>query len=73
MFAEHIEEQELDETYLGYERWMPTPPKVVKPRSVFNAATLAYIGDCIYEVRSICFSLLLSYHGGSENFLSGAR
>ncbi|RDX76630.1 mrnC, partial [Mucuna pruriens] len=45
-----VEEQEQDETYLGYEKWLPTPPKVVKPRSVFNAATLAYIGDCIYEL-----------------------
>lgn len=44
------QQQEDDETYLGYERWLPTPPKVVKPRSVFNAATLAYIGDCIYEL-----------------------
>ncbi|WVY99705.1 hypothetical protein V8G54_025775 [Vigna mungo] len=43
-------EEEQDETYLGYEKWLPTPPKVVKPRSVFNAATLAYIGDCIYEL-----------------------
>ncbi|XP_004486823.1 uncharacterized protein [Cicer arietinum] len=42
--------EEIDETYLGYEKWLPTPPKVVKPRSVFNAATLAYIGDCIYEL-----------------------
>ncbi|MBA0870357.1 hypothetical protein Goshw_011364 [Gossypium schwendimanii] len=41
---------DLDDTYLGYERWLPTPPKVEKPRSVFNAATLAYIGDCIYEL-----------------------
>ncbi|KAK8524820.1 hypothetical protein V6N13_015823 [Hibiscus sabdariffa] len=39
-----------DETYLGYERWLPAAPKVEKPRSVFNAATLAYIGDCIYEL-----------------------
>nr|XP_027073995.1 uncharacterized protein LOC113698385 [Coffea arabica] len=37
-------------TYLGYERWLPSPPKVEKPRSVFNAASLAYIGDCIYEL-----------------------
>ncbi|GAB4842521.1 hypothetical protein Ancab_012495 [Ancistrocladus abbreviatus] len=37
-------------TYLGYERWLPSAPKVEKPRSVFNAATLAYIGDCIYEL-----------------------
>ncbi|EOY27095.1 RNA binding protein, putative [Theobroma cacao] len=41
---------DTDESYMGYERWLPTPPKVAKPRSVFNAATLAYIGDCIYEV-----------------------
>ncbi|XP_057458007.1 uncharacterized protein LOC130748779 [Lotus japonicus] len=45
----HVE-KEQDESYLGYERWLPTPPKVVKPRSVFNAATLAYIGDGIYEL-----------------------
>ncbi|CAJ2661119.1 unnamed protein product [Trifolium pratense] len=45
-----IEEQQEHETYLGYERWLPTPPKVVKPRSVFNATTLAYVGDCIYEL-----------------------
>ncbi|XP_021294291.1 uncharacterized protein LOC110424113 [Herrania umbratica] len=41
---------DMDESYMGYERWLPTPPKVEKPRSVFNAATLAYIGDCIYEL-----------------------
>ncbi|GLT46280.1 hypothetical protein SLA2020_200460, partial [Shorea laevis] len=41
---------ESDESYLGYERWLPTAPKVEKPRTVFNAATLAYIGDCIYEL-----------------------
>ncbi|KAF2301058.1 hypothetical protein GH714_019720 [Hevea brasiliensis] len=40
----------LEDTYLGYERWMPSPPKVEKPRSVYNAATLAYIGDSIYEL-----------------------
>ncbi|CAB4302925.1 unnamed protein product [Prunus armeniaca] len=49
-----------DELYLGYERWvpspskvqkrLPSPPKVQKPRSVLNAASLAYIGDCIYEL-----------------------
>ncbi|CAN6573472.1 unnamed protein product [Malus baccata var. baccata] len=49
-----------DDLYLGYERWSPTstkvqkrlpsPPKVQKPRSVLNAASLAYIGDCIYEL-----------------------
>ncbi|XP_050285612.1 uncharacterized protein LOC126725126 [Quercus robur] len=44
------EKVEPDESYLGYERWLPSPPKVQKPRSVFNAASLAYIGDCIYEL-----------------------
>jgi len=53
-----IEEQH-DETYLGYDRWLPTPPKVVKPRSVFNAATLAYIGDCIYEVTFFTILFLI--------------
>jgi len=51
--------EEHDETYLGYERWLPTPPKVVKPRSVFNAATLAYIGDCIYEVTFFTILFLI--------------
>ncbi|KAK1549108.1 hypothetical protein Q3G72_012472 [Acer saccharum] len=30
--------------------WLPNAPKVQKPRSVFNAAALAYIGDCIYKL-----------------------
>lgn len=49
-----VEEEivESDESYMGYERWLPAPPKVKKPRSVFNAASLAYVGDCIYEVCS---------------------
>ncbi|CAA3010886.1 mini-ribonuclease 3 [Olea europaea subsp. europaea] len=29
---------------MGYERWLPSPPKVEKPRSMFNAA---YIGDLV--------------------------
>ncbi|XP_010686089.2 uncharacterized protein LOC104900373 isoform X1 [Beta vulgaris subsp. vulgaris] len=37
-------------THLGYERWLPSPPKVENPRSSHNAAALAYIGDCIYEL-----------------------
>ncbi|KAL2462572.1 Ribonuclease III family protein [Forsythia ovata] len=41
---------ELGDTHLGYERWLPSPPKVEKPRSMFNAASLAYIGDSIYEL-----------------------
>nr|XP_010915219.1 uncharacterized protein LOC105040412 [Elaeis guineensis] len=40
-----------DEQYLGYERWwLPVAPKVNKPRSIYNAASLAYLGDCIYEL-----------------------
>lgn len=39
-----------DKSYMGYEVWLPSPPKVKKPRSVYNAASLAYIGDCIFEV-----------------------
>lgn len=39
-----------ESTYMGYERWLPSPPKVEKPRSTHNAASLAYIGDCIYEL-----------------------
>lgn len=39
-----------ESTYMGYERWLPSPPKVDKPQSSFNAAMLAYIGDCIYEL-----------------------
>ncbi|CAA7015523.1 unnamed protein product [Microthlaspi erraticum] len=35
---------------IGYEKWFPSPPKVGKPKSVFNAASLAYIGDSIYEI-----------------------
>ncbi|KAF9690145.1 hypothetical protein SADUNF_Sadunf01G0165400 [Salix dunnii] len=45
-----IVQEQLDGSYLGYERWLPSPPKVEKPRSVFNAATLAYIGDSIFEL-----------------------
>ncbi|ESQ29971.1 hypothetical protein EUTSA_v10011744mg [Eutrema salsugineum] len=41
---------ELDDTCIGFEKWFPSPPKVEKPRSVFNAASLAYIGDSIYEI-----------------------
>lgn len=39
-----------DTTFMGYDAWLPSPPKVDKPRSVYNAASLAFIGDCIYEV-----------------------
>ncbi|WOK93881.1 hypothetical protein Cni_G02582 [Canna indica] len=39
-----------NEQYLGYETWLPVAPKVNKPRSIYNAASLAYLGDCIYEL-----------------------
>ncbi|KAB5574332.1 hypothetical protein DKX38_001526 [Salix brachista] len=45
-----VVQEKLDGSYLGYERWLPSPPKVEKPRSVFNAASLAYIGDSIFEL-----------------------
>lgn len=39
-------------TYMGFEKWwLPPPPEVKKPRSLYSAASLAYLGDCIYEVR----------------------
>lgn len=60
MESNFVEETaKTDEFYLGYEQWMPPPPKVQKPRSVFNAASLAYIGDCIYEVLFLFFSFSL--------------
>ncbi|KAL1811317.1 uncharacterized protein LOC108227761 isoform X1 [Daucus carota subsp. sativus] len=37
-------------TCMGYETWLPAPPKVDNPRSIYNAASLAFIGDCIYEL-----------------------
>lgn len=36
--------------------WMPSPPPVDKPRANYNAASLAYLGDAIYEVY--CLILL---------------
>lgn len=37
---------------MGFEKWwLPPPPEVKKPRSLYSAASLAYLGDCIYEVR----------------------
>ncbi|XP_052307723.1 uncharacterized protein LOC18096746 isoform X3 [Populus trichocarpa] len=42
--------EQLDDSYLGCERWLPSRPKVEKPPSVFNAATLAYIDDSIFEI-----------------------
>ncbi|KAK3220194.1 hypothetical protein Dsin_014164 [Dipteronia sinensis] len=38
---------------MGYDVWLPNAPKVQKPRSVCNAAALAYIGDCIYELYAL--------------------
>ncbi|KAG0503511.1 hypothetical protein HPP92_003583, partial [Vanilla planifolia] len=40
----------VDDQYMGYDRWLPPAPKVKKPRSIYNAASLAYIGDSIYEL-----------------------
>ncbi|KAF3326882.1 Mini-ribonuclease 3 [Carex littledalei] len=41
----------IEEKYMGFERWwLPAAPKVKKPRSTYNAVSLAYLGDCIYEL-----------------------
>ncbi|KAH8953239.1 hypothetical protein BDL97_08G014000 [Sphagnum fallax] len=37
--------------------WLPQPPFVEKPRAVHNAASLAYLGDVIYEVYVRCHFL----------------
>ncbi|KAL6626917.1 hypothetical protein ACP70R_030643 [Stipagrostis hirtigluma subsp. patula] len=38
-------------TYMGFEKWwLPPPPEVKKPQSLYSAASLAYLGDCIYEL-----------------------
>ncbi|KAL0680276.1 hypothetical protein Bca4012_008257 [Brassica carinata] len=44
-----------EDSCVGYVKWFPSPPKVKKPRSVFNAASLAYIGDSIYEDARISY------------------
>jgi hypothetical protein len=41
--------------------WLPQPPFVEKPRAVHNAASLAYLGDVIYEVHAFIQSLLLLF------------
>jgi 23S rRNA maturation mini-RNase III len=49
---------------MGFERWwLPAAPKVKKPRSTYNAVSLAYLGDCIYEVSLLpsIYLLLLGY------------
>ncbi|KAJ0263988.1 Ribonuclease III family protein [Hirschfeldia incana] len=48
--SKELSEEEVDDSYMGYETWSPSPPKLEKPRSVFNAASLAFIGDSIYEL-----------------------
>ncbi|KAK1578349.1 hypothetical protein Q3G72_029583 [Acer saccharum] len=49
----------LDESYMGYDVWLPNALKVQKPGSVFNEAALACIGDCIYESYLNLFQLLI--------------
>eukprot|EP00249_Psilotum_nudum_P014206 c24721_g1_i3 orf=105-686(+) len=29
--------------------WLPLPPSIQRPRTAYNAASLAYLGDCVYE------------------------
>ncbi|KAH9327194.1 hypothetical protein KI387_007372, partial [Taxus chinensis] len=40
----------LADTHSDSQTWLPAPPKVANPRSIYNAVTLAYLGDCIYEL-----------------------
>lgn len=58
-----------DESYMGYEIWLPRPPKVDKPRSVYNAASLAYIGDCIYEVQPSFYLLCCHLMDGFQEYI----
>lgn len=37
--------------------WLPTPPLVPRPRAIYNAASLAYLGDGIYELYARCHFL----------------
>ncbi|CAN8303216.1 unnamed protein product [Cochlearia groenlandica] len=48
--SRHTNKEADSSCIIGYEKWFPNPPKVAKPRSVFNAASLAYLGDSIYEI-----------------------
>lgn len=52
LFARRSEGQVAKKsTYMGFERWwLPPPPEVKKPQSLYNRASLAYLGDCIYEL-----------------------
>lgn len=36
--------------YSNGETWLPPAPEVSRPRAIYNAASLAYLGDCIYEL-----------------------
>ena len=48
--------------------WLPSPPPVDKPRANYNAASLAYLGDAIYEVYYLILSCFLLYF--LDNFFS---
>ncbi|KAI5055696.1 hypothetical protein GOP47_0029217 [Adiantum capillus-veneris] len=37
--------------------WLPEAPLVPRPRAHYNAASLAYLGDCIYELYVRCHFL----------------
>ncbi|XP_062195380.1 uncharacterized protein LOC133898709 isoform X2 [Phragmites australis] len=51
LFARGSDGQGIKSTYMGFEKWwLPPPPAVKKPRSLYSAASLAYLGDCIYEL-----------------------
>ncbi|MCO5595077.1 hypothetical protein L7F22_049114 [Adiantum nelumboides] len=41
----------------GYNLWLPDAPLVPRPRARYNASSLAYLGDCIYELYVRCHFL----------------
>jgi ribonuclease-3 family protein len=50
ILSPNSKQEKVDGTYMGYEAWLPDPPKLQKPLSLHNAASLAFIGDCVYEL-----------------------
>lgn len=41
----------------GHQIWLPKGPLVPRPKAHYNAASLAYLGDCIYELYVRCHFL----------------
>ncbi|GAQ80548.1 hypothetical protein KFL_000560370 [Klebsormidium nitens] len=41
--------QDLDRGTIG-SGWLPPPPEIARPRAQFNAGTMAYLGDGVYQM-----------------------